>query len=48
VLGQLAQQQELQSGQRDRAGADVGHQAPDVQGEAAGPDHLPHPFVPGR
>jgi hypothetical protein len=47
VLGQLAQQQELQPGQRDRTGPDVGHQAPDVQREA-GPDHLPGPFVPGQ
>jgi hypothetical protein len=48
VLGQLAQQQELQPGQRDWTGPDVGHQAPDVQGEAARPDHLPGPFVPGQ
>src|SRR5690242_1742465 len=41
VLGQLAQQQELQPGQRHRPVPDVGDQARHVQREVPGPDDLP-------
>ena len=40
VLGELAQQQELQPGEVHRAVADVRHQPGHVEGDLAGPDDL--------
>src|ERR1700733_8806707 len=40
VLGELAEQQELQPGQRYRPLPDVRDQLPDVESDPAGPDHL--------
>src|SRR6516164_8858371 len=45
VLRQLAQQQELEPGQRDRPVPDVGDQARHVQREVPGPDDLPGPLT---
>src|SRR5271165_2266148 len=40
MLGELAEQQELEPGQRHRAVADVRHEPPDVERDVARPDHL--------
>src|SRR5580704_18816746 len=40
VVGQLAQQEELEPGEVHRAAADVRHQPRHVEGDLAGPDHL--------